>query len=150
MLKNRDPALPLVFLDFDGVLHPVKAGDQQFCYLPVFEACMRQCPHMGIVITSTWRLVMELAGLRALFSHDIAQRVLGKTPELLVDLPFARYREIRKYLTKNSLHAPWLAVDNEADLFPPMRNLVLTDSITGFDIAAAEKVLEFYGRCTGG
>ena len=55
----------ILFLDFDGVLHPLHdnvptpenhdnvptPADQLFCYLPRFEAVMRDFPMVKIVIS---------------------------------------------------------------------------------------------------
>jgi hypothetical protein len=48
----------ILFLDFDGVLHPEYDGqaapaDVVFCHLPRFEAVMRDHPEVEIVISST-------------------------------------------------------------------------------------------------
>ncbi|WP_205895069.1 HAD domain-containing protein [Metapseudomonas otitidis] len=56
----------ILFLDFDGVLHPEYDGqatpaDVVFCHLPRFEAVMRDHPEVEIVISSTWREQFPLA-----------------------------------------------------------------------------------------
>ncbi|MFZ3000646.1 MAG: HAD domain-containing protein [Undibacterium umbellatum] len=47
----------ILFLDFDGVLHPEPCYDktQLFSCLPRLEAILRDFPTVQIVISSTWR-----------------------------------------------------------------------------------------------
>jgi len=49
----------VLFLDFDGVLHPQGGGaaGPRFSQLPLLEAWLREPDHarVGIVISSTWR-----------------------------------------------------------------------------------------------
>lgn len=58
----------ILFLDFDGVLHPEYDGqatpaDVVFCHLPRFEAVMRDHPEVEIVISSMWREQFPLDAL---------------------------------------------------------------------------------------
>src|SRR4051794_39007445 len=49
-------ATTILFLDFDGVLHPtysIKA--ELFCYLPRLESVLRDYPMVKAVVTSDWR-----------------------------------------------------------------------------------------------
>ena len=50
----------ILFLDFDGVLHPegedhIFKGGVDFCFLPRLEALLREFPQVKIVISSSWR-----------------------------------------------------------------------------------------------
>ena len=49
-----------------------------------FEAVVRRIPDAQIVVTSTWREVVGLTGLRRLFSPDVAEQIVGVTPFALV------------------------------------------------------------------
>lgn len=51
----------ILFLDFDGVLHPLftlpelsPEESRPFCYLPRFAAVLHDYPHVEVVISSTW------------------------------------------------------------------------------------------------
>ena len=55
----------IVFLDFDGVLHPEfdpddperpKQNSDLFCRLPLIEAVLREFSQVEIVISSAWRM----------------------------------------------------------------------------------------------
>lgn len=114
----------ILFLDFDGVLHPQHNGEPTpeedvFCHLPRFEAVMRDFPRVQIVITSMWRYDFSLDKLKAKFSPDIAERIIGTTR--LTDrtndtyLPARREREILDWLADSGCETtPWLALDNAA------------------------------------
>ena len=71
----------ILFLDFDGVLHPEHCHESKhFCCLPVLESALRQVPELKLVITSTWRLHSPLEQLRQRFSAAVAARIAGPTP----------------------------------------------------------------------
>src|SRR5262245_12206268 len=73
-------SIVILFLDFDGVLHPAGCHTtRHFSELPRFEALIRQYPDVRIVISSTWQEMFPLPALRALFSEDIAARIIGRT-----------------------------------------------------------------------
>jgi HAD domain in Swiss Army Knife RNA repair proteins len=120
----------IVFLDFDGVLHPFRDRyTRPFCDLPRFEAVMGRMPSASIVITSTQRENQTLTQLRAPFARDIAARIVGVTPDMPVtsaaQISGSRHREILAYLREYP-DEQWLAVDDDASLYPPgLPNLLL-------------------------
>ena len=74
----------IIFLDFDGVLHPQYDGqavpdEVAFCHLPLFETLMREFLMLNIVVRSTWRTQQSLDVLRRRFSGDIAKRIDRKS-----------------------------------------------------------------------
>ena len=126
----------ILFLDFDGVLHPEYEGqatpaDVAFCHRPRFEAIMRDYPCVEIVISSTWREQLTLAALQAQFSPDIAARIIGATPIIpRMDgkyIPARRESEILGWLAAAvRAHEPWLALDDAAWQFQLHRNRLIT------------------------
>lgn len=112
----------ILFLDFDGVLHPMSArtGAESFCYVPRFENVLRKFSEVKIVITSTQREHLSLSKLKHYFSVDIAERIIGITPILPIknaeDIFISRYREILTYLNNTSEN--WVALDDDITLFP--------------------------------
>jgi hypothetical protein len=138
--------ITLVFLDFDGVMHPAGCDtSKHFCNLAHFEAVMREHPDAGIVIASTWRHAYPLSELKRHFSPDIGARIVGKTPALEDESDdHVRYEEIREFMRHPQLAgAQWVAVDDSDFEFPPgCANLVLCDSVHGFDAAAAKVLRE--------
>ena len=134
--------MQLLFLDFDGVLHPVHSEPaEHFCLLENFESVMREFPAVRIVIASTWRQAYSLNQIRRMFSQDIAARIIGMTTDWEEsDGEYVRFKEIREFLRNHSLtDAQWVAVDDSGFAFPgSCRNLVLCDARYGLDADAAE------------
>ena len=143
----------ILFLDFDGVLHPQHdneptPADEIFCHLPRFETVMRDFPLVQIVITSMWRYQFSLEELKARFSPDIAERIIGTTR--LTDrtndsyLPARREWEILDWLadSKNK-NTPWLALDDAAWQFDQHKDqLVPCIGYVGLDEAAEIRIRE--------
>lgn len=136
--------MTILFLDFDGVLHPVGTparGPGAFARKTIFEAALRDLglENVEVVITSTWRLAIPLPKLKTLFSPDVAARIVGKTPDVDEPGDFPRYDEIRAWLKSNGAAKDWVAIDDDAEQFPPgISNVVFTDASIGFDERAAE------------
>lgn len=123
----------VVFLDFDGVLHPVLPRDdlpaaesQPFCYMPCFAQVIRDFPETEIVICSTWRLHRNLEQLREYFPEDIRHRVMGVTPSLVDDERFGgRQQEAMAWLDEHRPGANWIAMDDLTTAWPSLDRLVL-------------------------
>lgn len=134
----------LLFLDFDGVLHPKGAGQIHFTKLPLLESFLRQPDLLPvqIVISSTWRQAYGIAKLRGFFSPDIASRIIGGTPQLNeYSSEHERGEEIEAWLAGKSTSA-WAILDDDADGFMPrLRNrLALCDGATGISQSDLERV----------
>lgn len=135
--------MSLLFLDFDGVLHPEHCHESKhFCCLEVFEQAIRQAPDIDLVITSTWRLQNSLEQLRKRFSIDVAARIAGVTPRFadLKDVPatlvgYEREAECHAWRWSHNVpHLPWLAVDDRSWLYRPFcPSLFLVDGSTGLN-----------------
>jgi hypothetical protein len=140
-------ARSILFLDFDGVLHPVGASGMHFCCLPLLEAMLREPSHasVSIVISSTWRLAHPLARLRAFFSEDIRARIVGVTPALDdYDSEHERHEEINAWLQKAAVQR-WAALDDDIEGFPAHRrkNVVFTSPEVGLcetDLASLRRL----------
>lgn len=134
----------ILFLDFDGVLHPAQGGEL-FSSLPLLEGVLRDAAHVRIVISSTWREVHTLDEIRMFFSADLRDRVVGVTP---LRIPA---RAVSRRLAKFRRHAEcwawlgergeqWLALDED----PTCKNVQLVDGSTRmseFDAAARRQNL---------
>lgn len=119
----------ILFLDFDGVLHPFKQ-EHPFVYLPRLEATLRDFPHVRIVISSDWRQRMSLDDIRQYFSPDIRARIVGATPSfpLADDWVGCRHREALAWLASTSqADVPWVALDDLQENWLPGAPLVLCD-----------------------
>lgn len=137
-----------LFLDFDGVLHPVHCHESRhFCCLPVFEKVLRIATDWDVVITSTWRLQVPIDSLRARFSPEVASRIIGATDTFssLRCVPhslqaFEREAECNAWLRANDRAVfPWLAIDDRPWLYRPFnRSLFLVDGKTGMTTTNAD------------
>ena len=133
----------ILFLDFDGVLHPAggTSAAGRFARLPLLEALLLEPAflHVEIVVSSTWREAIPLARLRGLFPETLRGRVVDCTPQLDdADVEHPRYREIRAWLNRNPGIAAWAALDDSIAQFPDDKRerAVFTDPTTGLDDAA--------------
>jgi hypothetical protein len=139
-----------IFLDFDGVLRRLSSATSRFEpeLLKNFESVVRPVAEVKIIIASAWRLEMPLNELQQLFSPDVAERVVGATPEHLALTAHSRYNEVRSYLkTAQAIQATWLAIDDDPAHYPDDAPLLITDPYQGFDQACADRLLEFFHHC---
>jgi hypothetical protein len=106
-----------------------------------FESAVRPVPEVKIVISSAWRLAMPLGELRRLFSPDLAEYIVGVTPETLSLTAHSRYNEVRSYLKQaKALDARWLAIDDDPAHYPADAPLLVTDPYQGFDANCAKRL----------
>jgi len=131
----------ILFLDFDGVLHPetTVASSELFCRLPLLQSVLDKHPEVEIVISSTWRLSRTVEQLRQLFSAHLAARIVGATPRLdstnLVDslASYPRHREVVGWLREQKRsYEEWVVLDDKPWLFRPfLPNLLVVPGETG-------------------
>ncbi len=110
----------ILFLDFDGVLHPADATpDQFFCYLPALEDTLRPFDEVELVLSTLWREERSLDALIEHFAPDIRPRILGATPQLpACELERGhRQREIEAWLAMHRPGGDWLALDDRQENF---------------------------------
>ena len=119
----------ILFLDFDGVLHPEGAGAElEFCHLDNFEQVMREFPQVQIVVSSSWRFSESIEMLLLHFSNDIRERIVGITLRLLEfdSMRGQRQWECEAWVSEHRPQARWLALDDRAQYFDAgCQNLVL-------------------------
>lgn len=141
----------ILFLDFDGVLHPfpVKLGDKTFCAVDSLWKILEAQRSLSVVITSTWReqhSVQELVSLLSLNGGEsFRDRFVGVTPSLENDaeyIPGVRQREIELWLSQNEhSDTPYFILDDIADYFDSdCKNLYLVDGTTGLTDHDVEKL----------
>lgn len=105
----------VLFLDFDGVLHPGQS--ETFEFLPDLYRILDALPDLDVVVSSTWRDTATPEYLLNLFREPYRERVrdvIGPEPAL----PFARQLAIEAYVAARGLRR-FLAVDDSAELFRP-------------------------------
>lgn len=144
--------MPVMFLDFDGVLHPEFCHESRHfeCARYLLDACEGR-RDLEIVISSTWRHNRSLSELKVRLPGALAQRVVGTTLPYaaLQDLPqkvmpFEREAECLGWMRLNrSGYVTWLAVDDRPWLFRPFcTELFLVNGRTGIDADAGDKLRE--------
>lgn len=105
----------VLFLDFDGVLHPTSHGSVLFSQMNLLEEAVGN-ESCQIVISSSWRFHMDLAKLRGQFSSNMRERILGVTGEPYIG-SYARFHEINAYAQAQGID-DWRALDDSFWEFP--------------------------------
>lgn len=148
--KGAASLIQILFLDFDGVMHPEFCHESKhFVHRDTFEAVMRAVPDVELVISSTWRHKRSLPELQALFTADVAARIVGATlpytqledvPDALVG--YEREAECRNWMVQHGRASQeWLAVDDRSWNFRPFNpHVFLVDGEVGLDAGAAAKL----------
>lgn len=136
----------LLFLDFDGVMHPTGRNRIPFEHLDAFESILRCHPYVHVVISSSWREVHDFEHMReGYFATDIQDRIVGATPII----PGAtRWQEVMAYVTDTHYTGPYIVLDDDASEFPDCwEPLLLCASDIGLDVekqAELVKRLQFH------
>lgn len=121
---------PIIFLDFDGVLHPGLAGT--LIYRDLFSEFLAKHAAVRVVFSTSWRLNYPFLELRSLFPTELRSRFLGITPNHGNGYGPIRENEINAWRSANNHLGRWVALDDEATLFSSgCPNLVLCESIRG-------------------
>jgi hypothetical protein len=109
----------ILFLDFDGVLHPTlddMEGEEpiatgHFGWLALLAKTLEPYPDVAIVVHSTWRYVYDPNELRELIG-PLGARFLGATPR------GPRYESIQWWLHLNPMFASHRILDDNPSEFP--------------------------------
>lgn len=131
----------ILFLDFDGVLHPASAYQTRaFCHAPALAECLR--PYScEVVISSSWRFNYSLDEMLHLLPSALAQRVIGTTGPAHVGR-YSRYQEIHAFL-KDTGGITWRVLDDATWEFPTdFHGLIACDP----NIGLQEKQLQQINR----
>jgi hypothetical protein len=111
---------------------------------------MDKCPDVKIVISSAWRIGMQVEDLRELLhQHDIdSSRVIDKTPAKLSYRP--RGNEIRDWFRYHEEDGgekieDFVILDDNDDMDPYMDHLFQTDFDVGLTITIAKEVVRRLG-----
>lgn len=134
----------VLFLDFDGVLHPNLAAESgHFCRMPLLEAALRDHP-VDVVVSSSWRFHHDWAALLAHFPPTLRAQVRGRTGEAVTG-PHARWQEIRAYCEQHAVRQ-WRALDDSAFEFPrDCAELILCDGAVGLQDPQVRRLRAWLG-----
>lgn len=118
----------VLFLDFDGVLHPapLASQDRHMQWLPSLRSVLQPRQDVGIVVHSTWRYMYTPAELRELLV-DAGAPFLGVVPR------GPRYEAILWWLHLNPTFRDYRIVDDDLSEFPQPAptQLVICDESQG-------------------
>lgn len=125
----------LLFLDFDGVLHPTLCtSSSYFCEAGRLGSLIRDSDtDLKLVISSSWRFHHTMKKLRGFLPPELSRLVVGVTPSVTPG-KHQRYREIKGFLKSYRSAPDWRALDDSAFEFPiPCPQLILCNGRIGMD-----------------
>lgn len=145
------PTRRVLFIDFDGVLHPTLSSDPAdadepvvhttlFGWLPMLVSALKTHQDVAVVVHSMWRNTHNVDELRELLGA-LGPRVVGVAPEGL------RYASIEAWLAVNPCHSHRILDDDPVEFPDPApAELILCNPRTGVSapdvIAALKRWLE--------
>ncbi len=130
-----------LFLDFDGVLHPLGSDkSDNFKCCSYLESSLADIP-CEIVISSNWRIKNSVEYMISILPENIGKRVIGIT-QIIPPQKFKRYREISLFISANHLEKDnWIAVDDMFWEFPKScTNLVICNPNQGLSLKEKNKI----------
>lgn len=156
----------ILFLDYDGVLHPDAAywhpgrgvvlrtallppefeHLELFCYAPALVELLDEFPDVRIILSTSWVPVLSYRKALARLPERLQRRVIGATFHSRHTPRWhhqTRYRQILESIGYRRLGMRWLALDNDDAGWPDIQRdqLVLTDDLRGIgDPAALEEL----------
>lgn len=145
----------ILFLDFDGVLHPLMRREPDFCRLPLLWKILRACPEVQVVFSTSWREIYAAEKMVGFVTsgggEDLTDRILGSTPRTprarstdIVGISPIRHVECLRWLDENGQqHRTWLAIDDIPEIFPPdSPTLYVVNGKTGLTVDDVEAIIQ--------
>lgn len=150
--------LPILYLDFDGVLHPDavyrergrivlrRDGIALFEWAPLLEELLMRYPEIRLVLSTSWVRVIGFDDAKRYLSERLQQRVIGATyhprlgswdkwrspfdPDPFTQL--TRFEQIQQHVHGHAV-AHWVALDDDIEHWPDSHtaNLVAMDGDLG-------------------
>lgn len=141
--------MTVLFLDFDGVLHPDPCRDaaRLFEHAPRLSAALAPFADLAVVLSTAWRTHHDAGQLMRHLPAPLRAKVVGATPCFhAIDcapalVPYRRQAECQHWIDRERPGADWLALDDRASGFEPYCDrLIATRSDTGLDEAALNRL----------
>lgn len=127
----------ILFLDFDGVLHP-SISTEFFTRLDVLWSAIQHSPPQ-IVISSSWRFQHPTRKLKQFLGPNIGKHVIGTTGEAFIG-KYARHEEIKQWIALDGC-TDWAILDDSRFEFPEnLPRLILCDARTGMTQEKADEL----------
>jgi hypothetical protein len=122
----------ILFLDFDGVLHPSNYPQgSKFSRIQLLEEVL-SVSFCEIVISSSWRFHYSIVDLKKILGNKIGSLIIGSTGDIFQS-KYARYDEITEWIALHKI-CDWRALDDSKFEFPDnCENLILCDSSKGIE-----------------
>lgn len=156
-IGQREPKLPTLFLDFDGVLHPDEVyrvgerivlrmdGFSLFEWAEVLSELIAPYPELQIILSTTWVRQLGFEVARAYLPESLQRRVVGATWHETVPRGWeklTRYQQIQRNVATHR-HERWLAIDDDCRGWSDEHrsNIVVTDSLLGLGAASTQDEL---------
>jgi len=146
----------ILFLDFDGVLHPDPCTDEArlFENAPRLEHVLAPYPRVFLVLSTAWRQTASYEQLLAPLPPPLARRVIGVTPNFgdfpsaAMLIPYRRQAECMRWMLQNRLQGQaWLALDDRPSEFVPYcENLIDCHPLMGFDESTSARLCSALAR----
>ena len=139
----------VLFIDFDGVLHPATSGPgvmnsavlatPLWGWVPTLARVLRPHADVGLVVHSSWRCTHNVEELRSLLG-PLGSRVVGSTPD------GQRYESCLRWLRLNPTYTSYRILDDDRREFPdPLpAELILCDPNTGVSAPAVLAALSHW------
>ena len=109
--------MKILFLDFDGVLHPASHGiGYLFSKAQLLQDAMATAD-IPIVISSSWRFTHTLKALTDKLPKALGRRVIDVTGGPVIGR-HSRFQEIMNYLSVHKEYSDWRALDDSYWEFP--------------------------------
>ena len=143
----------LLFLDFDGVLHPdavyltrrgveLRADGALFMWSPHLVEALEQQQNVRIVLSTSWARKLGFQRARAALPAELQARVIGATwhsamgrgwPDFIAWDVQTRFEQIQAYLSRLEAPASWIAIDDDDRGWPHAErdHLIHTDPDVG-------------------
>jgi hypothetical protein len=147
----------VLFLDFDGVLHPdqvyitasgpqLRAEGELFMWAPILEAELAPYPDLKIVLSTSWVRNIGFGRAKRRLSPSVQERIIGSTWHSSMAKVWAdqiwwdgasRHGQIMRYAARARVNQ-WLALDDDGENWAPadLHRLVLLDGREGLSSAA--------------
>lgn len=145
----------VLFLDFDGVLHPDPCPAARLFEHAGALADALAPTSVQIVLSTSWRCLHPVELLKARLPTALARRVIGATPLFSAIsgtagrlYPYPRQAECMAWLREHAPGRAWHALDDRADWFEPYCDrLTLCDARTGLSEDTLRRVVSEVQLC---
>ncbi|MGL4316120.1 MAG: HAD domain-containing protein [Pseudomonas sp.] len=136
MAKTFNPP-SVLFLDFDGVLHPdavfmtrkgpkLRAEGSLFMWADLLVEVLEDFPHVQVVLSTSWVRHLGFSRARSYLPAPIKARVIGATWHSSMGKGWldqnwwdsaSRYEQICRYVDRAHLRG-WVSVDDDSERWP--------------------------------